>query len=516
MSGKKGKFVVYVRVSSSTQEDGTSLETQEETCIELALAAGYSADAAVLLREIWTGATLDRPQLNKVRRMAAAREIEAVFVYTSDRMARDPVHLLMLMREFGDCGVDVQFVQEPSDSTPEGELVSFVRGYAGHRERAMIRERTVRAKDAMARGGVWPAGWKQQTYGYDIDPVSRKRVVNEEEAKVVRRIFRMYADGLSLYMIAAKLNEDGILSKTGKGWSVTVIKDVLSNESYIGVDYYGKMRSVGGERGKGKPVRVPREQWIEVRDYSPPLVSGSLSLRVQERLGKAQARRTEGNRYRYPLTGFVKCGKCGHRSVSGSGCGKGHWYYACSGAARRQPGLDKLCDSKLVPGKWMEEQVWNAVVSMVRDPSGVIADLKLSFETGGGDLGEEIKRLESEMARVKREEELMLGLYRRGTVREELLDAEMAKLSASRADSQSRLASLEQQRASAETVEEAGERIREYCQRVSAELDDLDVDGKRALMFRLGIKVVAVKGDLLITAELDSGFVVNEDTSLYD
>jgi hypothetical protein len=59
----------------------------------------------------------------------------------------------------------------------------------------------------------------------------------------------------------------------------------------------------------------------------------------------------------------------------------------------------------------------------------------------------------------------------------------------------------------------AGERIREYCQRVVAGLESLDADGKRALMFRLGIKVMAVKGDVMVTAEIDSGFMVNKNTT---
>ena len=76
-----------------------------------------------------------------------------------------------------------------------------------------------------------------------------------------------------------------------------------------------------------------------------------------------------------------------------------------------------------------------------------------------------------------------------------------------------RLAALEEQRLKEESVVAAGERIRDYCLRVSASLEGLDADGKRALMSRLGVKVVAVKRDLMITAEIDPGFVANEGSS---
>ena len=514
MPSKKGKFLVYPRVSSASQEEGTSLDTQTAACIKLAVSQGYSKDDAIVLREVWTGVTLDRPQLTVARRLVADGEVTALFAYSTDRLSRDGLELLTLVREFAGRGVDVQFVQEPTDTSPEGELVYFVRGFAWRQEHAKIRERTIRARDAIARGGAWPAGSGGRTFGYNLHPVTGERVVNEEEAKVVRWIFRKYAEGWSLYRIATKLNNDGIPSKTGGGWWTNVVKGILENTSYIGVDYYGKKRSVGGERGKAKSVRVPKEQWIEVRGYSPRLVSDSLFRRVQERRREAQARRVAPNLYKYELTGFVKCGKCGERSVTGSGEVRGIRYYWCTGGAAKHLGVHRKCDVRRINARWMDGQVWTAVVSMVQDPSGVIAGLKLGVQTGGGDLGKEIKRLQGELARVKGEEKRLLVLYTRDTnVSVEVLDAQAAQLSASREDLQNRLASLEQQRASADTVDEASERIREYCEQVRNELDDLDVDGRRALMSRLGIKVVAVPGDLLVTAELDSGFVVNEDTT---
>ncbi len=89
----------------------------------------------------------------------------------------------------------------------------------------------------------------------------------------------------------------------------------------------------------------------------------------------------------------------------------------------------------------------------------------------------------------------------------------MGEVLAKLEDLRGRLSVLEEQSKRQENVVAAGERIRDYCQRVSAGLDELDADGKRALLSRLGVKVLAVKGDVMITAELDAGFVVNEDTT---
>ena len=126
------------------------------------------------------------------------------------------------------------------------------------------------------------------------------------------------------------------------------------------------------------------------------------------------------------------------------------------------------------------------------DPSGVIEDLELNFRTGGGEIGKQIEMLNDEVSKAEKEEVRLVGLYRRGTIRVELLDAEMETLTARLQDLRQRLAALEEQRTNEGNLAAAGERIRDYCEKVSGALAELDADGKRALMFRLGIKVSVV------------------------
>ena len=105
MSEKKGKFAVYARVATASQEAVPLLDTQTAACIELAASQGYSEVDAIVLHEVWSDMVLDRPQLTVARRMAADDEIEALFVYTTDRVSRDPVDLLTLIQEFAAHGV---------------------------------------------------------------------------------------------------------------------------------------------------------------------------------------------------------------------------------------------------------------------------------------------------------------------------------------------------------------------------------------------------------------------------
>ena len=329
MSTIKNRAKVYPRVSSPLQEDGTSLETQAIACTKLAESLGYQVGPDDILPEVATGVNLHRPQLDALRRMAAGGEFGALFVYSSDRLSRDPVEMLVLVREFTSFGVAVHFVQDPSDDSPYGELVKFVLGFSASQEHAKIRERTMRGRRAVALAGRVPVGSPDGIYGYDYVKATKERVVKGNEAEVVKRIFRLYVDGWSMYRISKQLNEEGIPSKTGRRWSGGTIRDILANTSYIGIDYFGKTKEVVGSDGKKKRVAAPREEWVEITGYTEPLVSKELWQKAQERLAAAQERYGGRNKRRHLLTGIAVCGRCNGWISSNGGKGR-HRYYRCN------------------------------------------------------------------------------------------------------------------------------------------------------------------------------------------
>ena len=97
----------------------------------------------------------------------------------------------------------MRFVQDPSDVSPEGKLLLYVRGYAGQQERANILRRSLDGKAAVAKSGRLPNGTGSGLYGYDYDPALKIRVINEVEAAVVRRMFQWASIGVSVHQIAA-------------------------------------------------------------------------------------------------------------------------------------------------------------------------------------------------------------------------------------------------------------------------------------------------------------------------
>ena len=145
--------MIYVRVSSPGQEDGTSPGSQVEACVAEAAAKGYEVRSEHILVEVFTGFVLERPVLTQARNLAASGEVQALFALTADRLSRNGVHLLMLIEEIKSAGVAIHFVHGSSDTSPEGQLVLIVEGYAARRERESTARRTMDGKLETALGG---------------------------------------------------------------------------------------------------------------------------------------------------------------------------------------------------------------------------------------------------------------------------------------------------------------------------------------------------------------------------
>src|SRR5438552_266335 len=109
------RVAIYTRAATRSQEPGDdALARQERACRAYAAEHGYLVDEADVYREVFTGVELwERPQLTRLRDSVRRGEVGAVIVYTIDRLARDPVHLGVVLSEAEHAGVTVAFVAEP-------------------------------------------------------------------------------------------------------------------------------------------------------------------------------------------------------------------------------------------------------------------------------------------------------------------------------------------------------------------------------------------------------------------
>ena len=188
------RAAIYCRVSTEDQErEGTSLDSQLEACLKKAHELGYEVPEEFIILEIYSGLTLDRPKLPRLRQWVRDKEVDAVIAYTLDRLSRDPVHFIILQEEMEKAGVKLILVTETIDSSDLGKLITYIKGYAAKLETEKIKERTTRGIKERIKAGRMPSGRRARLYGYTYLPGKGigegVRYINEPDAKWVKQIF---------------------------------------------------------------------------------------------------------------------------------------------------------------------------------------------------------------------------------------------------------------------------------------------------------------------------------------
>ncbi len=165
------KAGIYNRVSTENQElEGTSLQSQLDACLKLAEEKGYEVEERYILQEVWSGLTLERPDLTKLRGWLHSGEIQAVIIYDSDRFSRDGYDFVTLIRDCQRANAELLCVSEPIEHGAIGELLSYVRGWASKREADKIKERTSRGRKARIASGKLANGKASYLFGYTYIP----------------------------------------------------------------------------------------------------------------------------------------------------------------------------------------------------------------------------------------------------------------------------------------------------------------------------------------------------------
>jgi site-specific DNA recombinase len=227
------RAILYARVSTEEQaRSGYSLAQQLEALREYATSAGYE-----VLEEVvdpgQSGASLERPGIDRVRDLVAAGGVSVVLAQDRDRVAREPAYNYLLRQEFASYGCKLKALNDRGDDTPEGELTDGILDQLAKFERAKIAERTRRGKLRKAREGkIIPS--PTPDYGFEYNGVRDNYVVNEEKMQVVRRIFCMVgAEGHSLNSVKKTLDREGVPTPRGsRYWGNTFIQRVITDDVY--------------------------------------------------------------------------------------------------------------------------------------------------------------------------------------------------------------------------------------------------------------------------------------------
>ena len=345
------KAAIYGRYSSDKQS-GESIRTQIEKCCEYC-----EREEIVVVEEFIdeakTGTTEDgREQYARMLTMASKGAFDTIIAYKYDRIGRSFVDTVRSIYELEHYhGIKVFSATEPNDPLVRNILLSVAEDFSRQLAARMTDTMASNAAQGFHCGGTPPFGY----FAVDLpDPSGRtdrkgnviKHVIFDPDpirAAVVQRIFRDYADGVSMKKIAHSLNDDGIVSPGGGTWDVSAVRYILYNEAYRGWRIWNKTKKVRKPDGKKTYRRRPRSEWIIMKHAHPAIVDDELweAAEIAKTRKDGYRARKGGNRTAYSdylLTGLVKCAECGGNyivhGVRGRTAGR-YFYYRCSYHERR-------------------------------------------------------------------------------------------------------------------------------------------------------------------------------------
>src|SRR5437763_2791659 len=148
-------LALYLRVSTSQQTHTQTIEQQLERLETYCQAQGWPWPPAHIFRDDgFSGATLNRPGLNRLRDGAAQAKFSQLLITAPDRLARKYVHQILLIEELENKGCQVLFVERPMSQDPHDQLLLQIRGAVAEYERSLIADRTRRGRQQKYRAGL--------------------------------------------------------------------------------------------------------------------------------------------------------------------------------------------------------------------------------------------------------------------------------------------------------------------------------------------------------------------------
>jgi site-specific DNA recombinase len=315
------KGVIYCRVSSKEQIEGTSLESQEAACREFA----HSKNIEVLNVFIEQGESAkfaDRTQLLELIDFCRKNKgsVNVLLVWKVDRFARNVSDHFSVKATLGKYGVRIMSVTEPIDVNPEGKLMETILAGFAQFDNDIRAMRTVQGMRRKLQAGIFPWG---PPLGYKSSVVHDEKktlpdVPDEATFDLLRKAWREFATGAHTLAAMGRLMQSwGLTSARGKSFAPQSLHQLFTNAYYAGIlidpwtheEYEGRHRPL-----------VTREEFARVQQ-------------VIERRNRSVPHQKE--RVEFPLRGLVRCNDCQHALTAGFSRGRSRQYpyYICRGRA---------------------------------------------------------------------------------------------------------------------------------------------------------------------------------------
>lgn len=381
---KRRKLIaIYCRVSTEEQsENGYSIDEQERLLEEWCKKMGYVIYKCYSDRGISGKNIKDRPALKELLSDAKEGKFDMVISWKINRVSRKLEDVLKIVSLLEKNNITFKSYSEPFETdTPAGRMQFQMMALIGEFERGTIAQNVKMGMIAKAKSGNWCGG---RVLGYDLVPNNspeeekkgkNKLKINEKEAEIVRFIFNEYSKGKGYKAITNQINKLGYKTKKGNDFSVGSIRDILTNPVYIGEIRYNVRQNWSEKRRRNinpNPIRVKgkheaiidRELWDKVQ------------LILESKKGKP-SRIYDGE---YPLTGILRCPKCGAGMVISrttntlaDGTKKRIAYYCCGNWKNKGT---SVCNSNTIRVDKANEYVFKKIEELVSNEAMIKAVVK--------------------------------------------------------------------------------------------------------------------------------------------
>jgi site-specific DNA recombinase len=523
------QVALYARVSSEQQAEAQTIASQVAVLRERVAADGLTVSEAMqFLDEGYSGATLVRPALERLRDVIAAGSVDRLYLHSPDRLARKYAYQVLLVDEFRRAGVEVIFLNRALGHSPEDDLLLQVQGMIAEYERAKIIERHRRGKRHAAHVGAVnvlsgaPYGYRYVTK-YEGGGQARYEII-PDEARVVCQVFTWVGrDRLTIGEVCRRLTQAGEMTRTGKAvWDRSVVWGILKNPAYQGTAAFGKTR-LGPLRPRlraqrNRPVQprravstndVPPEEWITIP--VPALVEPEVFAAVQEPLqeNKRHARQSSRGAL-YLLQGLLQCQQCGYafygKRLSPSarkGKPRAYAYYRCLGTDAYRFGGERLCHNTQVRTDQLDLAVWQEVCTLLTHPERLAEEYRRRLRPETRAKRTPLATVEGQIGKLRQGVARLIDSYAEGLIDKQEFEPRITRL-------RQRLARVEEQRqALADEAALDGElqviigRLEEFAAKLHDGLAATDWASKRDLIRALVKRVEVARDDVNVVFRID-------------
>ena len=317
---KQIRVAAYCRVSTDSEEQANSYQVQIEYYTNLINSNPEWTLAGIFADEGISGTqTKNRKQFNKMIRKCQQKKIDLVLCKSISRFARNTVDCLEYIRELKLIGIGVMFEKENINTmTMNSEFIISLYGSFAQAESESISKNVSWGIEKSFREDKVKYVL-DKTFGYRMGEDGVPYIVGKE-AEVVRRIYVMFLDGMSMQGIADQLQSEGIKRRSGSStWNRANVNFILKNEKYAGDAILQKSYTIDCITHKRVKNNGEKNKYI-VYDCHPAIISRDTYNRVQQELARRGSIRkrsdkaeTEQGHYasKYALSDILICGECG-------------------------------------------------------------------------------------------------------------------------------------------------------------------------------------------------------------